>query len=413
MLKHKRIFHGWWIVATCFVVNFVVFGIAVNTFTVYVKPLQADMGWTRGQISLGVTLAALSMGGSAPIIGKVIDVIGARIAMAAGAAIVGVCTYLLSEMQSLGGFYALFVLSGVGQGAATLIPVSLVIANWFDTQRSRALGLAMTGTGLGAMVMVPVTSWVISTWGWRTSYRVMGFIILGVVPLVAVLIRTRPQEMGLHADGTLHHEDTPPPVDGLSLAAALRTRSFWLVGAMMLFAGLVGLGVGVHMMAYLTDIGHSNARASLIIAIISGLTVIGKIGLGALADHRNVRVAVALSYGLMVVGILLLMGSTSFVVACVFAVIWGIAIGAPLLLNPAMAAECLGLAHFGIIFGALSLLTTVGAAIGAVLSGVIYDSTGSYVPAFALYAGLLVMAGLCGIAARPALDGPGSDCGTG
>jgi len=192
------------------------------------------------------------------------------------------------------------------------------------------------------------------------------------------------------------------------VTGALRSRAFWLVGAMMFLASWVGLGVGVHLMPYLTDIGHSSARAALVISIISGLTVLGKIGVGTLADRRNVRIAVALSYGLMVAGILLLMGSENFTIAVGFAVIWGVSIGAPLLLNPALAADCLGLAHFGSVFGALSLLGTVGAALGAVLTGIVFDRTGSYIPAFAVYAGLLAIAGLCGVSARRAHARPDS-----
>ncbi len=92
-----RVFYGWYIVAVCWVVNFVVFGISVNTFTVYVKPIQADLGWSRGEISLAISLAAVAMGLGAPFIGRLIDRIGARLAMAAGAAVIGVCTILLSR----------------------------------------------------------------------------------------------------------------------------------------------------------------------------------------------------------------------------------------------------------------------------------------------------------------------------
>jgi sugar phosphate permease len=123
-----EVFHGWYIVAVCFVVNFIVFGISVNTFTVYVKPIEAEMGWLRGEISLAITLAALAMGLAAPFLGRLIDRVGARVVMAAGATVVGVTLMLLAQAQSLSYFYAIFVVSGVGQGAATLIPISLVIS---------------------------------------------------------------------------------------------------------------------------------------------------------------------------------------------------------------------------------------------------------------------------------------------
>ena len=283
------IFYGWYIVAVCFAVNFIVFGISVNTFTVYVKPIEADLGWSRGEISLAISLGAIAMGIGAPFIGRLIDRTGARLAMATGATVIGVCTILLSRTQSLPYFYAIFIVSGIGQGGATLIPISLVIANWFTVTRGKALGIAMTGTGLGAMVMVPVTSWIVVHWGWRSSYLVMGCLILLMVPLILASIRTRPADMGLLPDGARVAEGEPASAEGLSVAEAFRTPAFWLIGTMMVLAGMVAMGVGVHLMPYLTDLGHPEARASLLIAIVSGLTVIGKIGMGFIADRWGAR----------------------------------------------------------------------------------------------------------------------------
>jgi sugar phosphate permease len=393
-------FHGWYIVAVCFVVNFIVFGISVNTFTVYVKPIEAEMGWLRGEISLAIMIGALAMGAAASFIGRLIDRVGARVVMAAGATVVGVASMLLSQAQSLPYLYAMFAVSGVGQAAATLIPVSLVISNWFEEKRGKALGIAMTGTGLGAMVMVPVTSWVVVTWDWRTAFLSMGCVILLTVPMTLLLIRTRPSDMGLLPDGGLVTDAEPASLGGLSVPEAFRTAAFWLIGSMMLLAGLVAMGIGVHLMPYLTDIGHPEATASLVISIISGLTVVGKLSLGIVVDRWGLQRTVVLAYAVIAVGILLLTGAKALAVACVFAVVYGFAIGAPLLINPALTAECMGLANFGAVFGVLTLLTTVGAAAGAVLTGVIYDNVGGYLPAFVLFVMLTVVAGSCGVMAR-------------
>jgi MFS family permease len=395
-----ELFHGWYIVAVCFVVNFIVFGISVNTFTVYLKPIEAEMGWLRGEISLAIMVGAFSMGLAASFIGRLIDRVGARVVMAAGATVVGVSSMLLARTQSLPYFYAIFAVSGVGQAAATLIPISLVISNWFKAKRGKALGIAMTGTGLGAMVMVPVTSWVVVNWDWRTSFLVMGCVILLTAPMTLLLIRTRPSDMGLLPDGGGAIDGEPVSLAGLSVPEALRSGAFWLIGSMMLLAGLIAMGIGVHLMPYLTDIGHPAATASLIISIISGLTVVGKIGLGFVVDRWGLQRTLVLTYGVIAVGILLLTGAKALAVACVFAVVYGFAIGAPLLINPALTAECMGLANFGAIFGVLTLLNTVGVAIGAVLTGVIYDNVESYFPAFVLFVVLAAVAGSCGVLAR-------------
>jgi MFS family permease len=399
-----KVFYGWYIVAFCWIVNFVVFGISVNTFTVYVKPIQAELGWSRGEISLAISLAAVAMGLGAPFIGRLIDRIGARVAMAAGAGVIGVCTILISRMQSLPTFYALFIFSGIGQGAATLIPISLVISNWFNAMRGKALGIAMTGTGLGAMVMVPVSTWIVTHWGWRTSYAIMGCIILLMVPLNLLLIRTRPSDVGLLPDGGLAAEEDPASAVGLAASEAVRTQAFWMIAVMMVLAGLVAMGAGVHLMPYLTDVGHTEARASLIIAVISGMTFVGKIILGSVVDRWGVRPTVALAFGMILAGFLLLMGAAWTLVAFAFAVVYGFGIGAPLVVNPALTAECLGLKHFGAVFGILTLFTTGGAALGAVLTGFVYDTAGSYIPALLLFVALTAVAGFSGVMARRALS---------
>jgi MFS family permease len=398
-----RIFYGWYIVAFCWIVNFIVFGIAVNTFTVYVKPIETDLGWSRGEISLAISLAAVAMGLGAPFIGRLIDRIGARLVMATGAAAIGASTILISQSQSLPYFYAMFVVSGIGLGGATIIPVSLVISNWFSAMRGKALGIAMTGTGLGAMVMVPVSTWVVTNWGWRTSYMIMGCIILLMVPLNLLFLRTRPSDMGLLPDGGLASEEDPVSAEGLTAPEAMRTRAFWMIAVMMVLAGLVAMGAGVHLMPYLTDHGHAESTASLIIAVISGMTFVGKISLGSVVDRWGVRPTVALAFGMILAGFLLLMGARAIPIAFAFAIVYGFGIGAPLVVNPALTAECLGLKHFGAVFGILTLFTTGGAALGAVLTGFLYDAAGSYLPALVLFVALTAVAGLCGVTARRAL----------
>ncbi|NQU07211.1 MAG: MFS transporter, partial [Candidatus Abyssubacteria bacterium] len=309
--REGRIFHGWYIVAVGFVVNFFIFGISVNTFTVYVTPLQESLGWSRAQVTVAMGLAPLAMGAASPFIGRLIDRIGARFVMAAGAAVVGVGTMMLARTETRPYFYTIFCIAGIGQAAATIIPISFVISNWFNAKRGKALGIVMTGTGLGAAVMVPVTTWIVDTWGWRTSYFVMGCIILLMVPVDLIFIRTRPSDMGLQPDGDLVSGEEPAPVGGLAVPEAVKTRSFWLIAAMMFLSGLVAMGIGVNLMPYLEDVGHARARAAEIILVISALTVIGKLGIGYIADRWGIRRAVFLAFSIITVGILLLMNAGS------------------------------------------------------------------------------------------------------
>ena len=398
--ERAGIFYGWYIVAACFLVNFIVFGLAVNTFTVYVKPIEHDLGWSRKAISAAVSLSIVTMGVAAPFIGRIIDRIGARSVMSVGAGVVGVVALFLSKTKSLLLFFSLFAIAGIGQAAATIIPISLVISNWFTLKRGRALGLAMTGTGLGGMLMVPVVTWIVVNYGWRTSFFVGGCIILLVIPINLLLIRTRPSEKGLLPDGGIVGDSEPEEVIGLTVQEALRSRSFWLIGLMMFLYGMAWSGIGIHLMAYLTDVGHSERVASLVVGIMLGLTVGGKIAMGWVADSWGIRVAVAVTFGMVISGIFLLMGANALAMAYAFAVVYGFAVGAPLLINPAITAQCMGLKHFGTVFGILISDATPGLALGPILIGAIYDSTGSYIWGFVLSIVLVFAAGLCGLMTR-------------
>lgn len=403
----QGVFYGWYVAGACFLIAFVLYGIGVNTFTVYVKPLEAEFGWSRASISMAITLAALAMGVAAPLVGRLLDRLGARRLMLGGAALVGGGWALLSTTPSLAAFYLIFLLVGVGQAAATLIPISMVISNWFTARRGLAMGLVMSGTGLGAMVMVPVTTWLVAAQGWRWTALAMGAVMLAVaVPLNLLFVHTRPADLGLHPDG----HDGPAdgrgadPVPGLPLAAALRTRTFWLIALLMFAYGLVGLGVGVHLMPYLQEIGHEPTRASFLISLVSAATVGGKLVVGGVADRFGVRAALVCMVGALVGGIVLLLFAHDVRLAIVCAIVYGFAIGSPLVVNPALVSTFLGLAHFGAIFGLLTLLSTVGAALGPYISGLVYDATGSYVPTYLGFIGLILVAGMSSLAVRCEYD---------
>jgi sugar phosphate permease len=398
--RRTRIFYGWYVVVACFVVNFIVFGISVNTFTVFVKPIEQDLGWSRKAVSMGLSLAIVTMGIAAPFMGRVIDRMGARLVMAAGAGVMGVVFFILSRTQSLLSFYSCYAIGGLCQAAATTIPISLVISNWFNVKRGTALGLAMTGTGLGGMLMVPVMTWIVVNWGWRTSYFVGGCIILVVVPLNLLLIRTRPSEKGLLPDGATVLEGESAEDTGLTVQEALKTRSFWLIGCMMLLFGTAWSGIGVHLMAYLTDIGHSERVASLAIGIMLGLTIAGKVGMGWIVDSWGIRGAVGVTFAMVSLGMILLMKADTAAMAYASVIVYGFAVGAPLLINPAITAQCMGLRQFGTLFGILMFLQTPGLAAGPILAGAIYDARGSYLWAFVLSIVLVLAAGLCGLMTR-------------
>jgi len=233
-----KMFYCWWIVAATFVIVFFGTGIAFYSFSVFIKPLEAHFGWGRTEISLAVALWALLYGLSGPFVGVFIDKYGARAVITFCALLAGVTNLVLGSLNSLLMLFVLLFFNGIGAAGITLIPNQTLISNWFEKYRGRAMGIMMAGIGLGGLTMPPVSNALITAFGWRTSFRVGGILlILAIVPLAALVLRTRPSDMGLDPDGTEGDgggEQAPggqaenEPV-GLSVKRAVGTRSFWML----------------------------------------------------------------------------------------------------------------------------------------------------------------------------------------
>src|SRR5271167_820633 len=223
MTQRER--QGWIIVASLFVVLMFVFGSGYNTGGLFFPHLLKHFGWPRAQLSTLQGLALpISAGISAPLIGWLIDRVEARIVMVAGAIMTGVSFLIASRVDSFGPLFGAYVLLGVGIGASTLLPCSLVIANWFGARRGLAMGLAMSGTSAGGMVMTLVSDRAIRFAGWRFGYLLLAapaFVI--VIPMVLLLVRTRPQD-----SERLTVAEAASALPGLEVGEAVVGRSFWL-----------------------------------------------------------------------------------------------------------------------------------------------------------------------------------------
>ncbi|GAF98589.1 unnamed protein product, partial [marine sediment metagenome] len=238
-----NIFYGWRIVAVGFVSLLFAGGIGYYTFSAFIIPISDDFGWSRAEISLAMTVASL-VGLAAPLVGTWVDRYGARRVMAAGALITGGAFALIGFSTSIWYFYAFYFFMALGQLGALNIPIARVVSSWFDKKRGLAIGITLSGFGIGGLTMLPLASYLISVLGWRMAYHILGLIILIVLaPLSMLVIRERPAEMDLSPDGKTSDEmrTKTPLTDELqasatwTLSSALRTKAFWLItGALSL-----------------------------------------------------------------------------------------------------------------------------------------------------------------------------------
>jgi sugar phosphate permease len=400
--RSPKLFYGYVIVAACFVILFFVWGMVVNTFPIFLKPMTEDMNWGRGALSVALLMASIGTAVSAPLAGIAIDRMGARPVMAAGALMIGLGLLIGSRIAELWQLYVIFAVIGCGLMCASLIPCSLVISNWFVSRRGTALGLAFVGTACGGMVMSPVANWIILDYGWRTAFALSGTLILAVaLPVILLVIRTRPSEMGLEP----YRDASSDPSSGgdergVSLRAAFSSRPFWQIAAIMLIVAVVTGGLGNHCVAYLTDLDHSPSSAAFAWSVVMGAMIAGKLSIGPIADRWGARNTTAGACVVLTVSILILTFAQPYWVALAFAVVYGFALGAPLVLHPLLTGDYLGMKHFGAIYGALNIMGSVGAAIGPVGAGFYFDRWGSYLPVFYLFIGMMLAGAIVALSVK-------------
>jgi MFS family permease len=394
MARPFRCFYGWWIVTVSAVTLLLAGGIGYYAFGAFFTPLVNEFGWSRAQISLSMSIMGL-IGLAGPLFGTWVERFGARRTMVLGALIMGLSFACLGFTFTLYYFYAVYFVVAVGQMAILHIPVLTLVSRWFERRRGLAMGIAVAGLGLGGMIMLPLSAHLISVLGWRWTYGILGMAIcLVLVPLITLVVRNSPRDLGMSPDGERPAElvktDQARPDDGLQIQAwnlrgALRTSTFWILVASftMVFTGTSS--IIAHAVPFFVGRGFSNQLASTIVGGTAGVSILGRIGTGYLSDRVPVKYVAALFFVLQAGGLLLLMypGTQTSVVA--FIAIFGSAMGGLFVLEPLVIREYFGADSFASIYGGLWAFETVGWGAGPYITGYIFDRLGSYDLAFMIF----------------------------
>lgn len=394
-----RIFYGWWIVLASSIVIFFGTGIGFYSFGVFVKPLEAAFGWNRATISLTIAVWALVFGFAGPVIGVLLHKYGARAVIATCAFMAGICWLFLSRLTHISQLFFLMIFSGFGTAGITLIPNQTLISNWFDKYRGRAMGIMMIGIGLGGLTMPPLANFLIISYSWRVSFFVLGLTLLAVIPVVLLVIRTKPSDLGLEPDGIGHLDSGDPNsqshvsrvVPGLAVKGALRTSSFWMLFAAFALLIFGESGLTVHFVALIDDAGVSSQAAATYWAIAVGISSAARLGFGVLSDRLNPRNLIVGTHGLHAVALSILlifflyMGIQSPTVLLPFSILYGLSLGGSAVLFPVVVARCFGMLNFSKILGLLMSGFALGVVGGPVVAGAIDDATGSYQNALLIF----------------------------
>jgi len=388
---------GWFIVATVFVVLLLVFGGGYNTVPIFVPALLKGFPtWSHQRVSILPSVLAASAGLSILPVGWLIDRVEARVVMVFGALAAGSSFILASRAESLTPMIIAYLLLGVGIAAGTVLPGALVLANWFTARRGLAMGIANSGSTTGGMVMTLMAGYAIRNWGWRAAYLTLGTpMIVVVVPLVLVMIRSRPP-----GSVKLTVAQAADRLEGFEASSALATRSFWMIVVAQFCFAFGATGTLIHMASHLEGLGYTSANAALTISLIFGFAALGKVIMGFVADRITARLALTLTFAIQSVGVALVFVAGHAGLIVIFIAVYGISVAAPLMLLPLVIADSLGLKRFGFISGISGLAQTTGAAVGPLVAGKIIDVTGSFTPAFELIIAVNLLAALVTFACR-------------
>ena len=419
-----RVFYGWWVVAACVVMLTLSSGIGFYGLGVFMPSLEEEFGASSTSVSLGATVFFLVFGLAGPYVGRRVDVLGARLVMVVGSTIFGVGLIGLGLSQELWHTYAAYIVIAAGFAGMALVPVSALVSAWFIARRGMAMAAAMSGISLGGVVMAPLATELILAYGWRAAAVVLAVLVWAVgVPLSAVVVRRRPEDLGLLPDGA--PKPAPQPASSResaaagtwTLSAAWRTRAFWGVAIGYLLINLTLIGVLMHQIRFLThgtvtQGAFSPQAAALAVSLTALASIAGRLALGTIIDRlsrRWVAVGLMVAQAASTAGLLVARGNPTVVYLTVLA--FGIGMGCVIMLQSLLVSDLFGVTSFGQIYGAMTVVATLGMAAGPWTAGFLFERFGGYEVAFGLFAAVAVLAAASVALARRPTPPEGRDVG--
>jgi len=339
------------------------------------------------------SLAAVLRGLAAIVVGDLTDRFGPRVVVTICGLFLGLGYLLMSQATAIWQLYLFYgVLTGIGMSGPG-VPLLTTIARWFITRRGLMTGIVFAGIGLGTVIVPPVANYLISSYDWRTSYLILGGSILALNSLAAQFLRFDPAQIGQVPLGsrTENGQHSVMETRAFTLKEAVKFSQFWAVCLIYLCFGFCLFATMVHVAPHVTDLGISPTHAANIIATIGLVSIIGKVGIGLVIDRIGSRLAFIIGFGTMVLSFLWLMIAEETWMLYLFAVLFGFAYGAGITPQSTVIAELFGLSSLGLIMGVALFSFTIGAAIGPLLAGYIFDVFFSYRIAFLIFSAVALL----------------------
>ena len=354
---------------------------AFYSFGIFFKPVLKEFGWSRAVTAGGFSLCSFIQGLLSIAMGGLTDRFGPRPVMVLCGILLAAGYLLMSEINALWQFYLFFsVILGVGMGGS-FAPMMTLTARWFLRRRAMMTGIVASGTGVGAVIGPPLAGLLISRYGWRTSFAVLGVTVFVVMVLGALPLRRAPGHGGGPSGGS---GSEGIQQEGMSFHDAVRSRPFRTLFAMIFCLGFSVFAIMVHAAPHVTDLGFPQGTAAKVIAVIGIACVAGRILFGNLIDKIGSRRGFVLGSAVMVFALFLAAFRTSLPVLYLFAALFGFAFGVCVTCESPLVADLFGLRSHGLLMGIIACGFTFGGGVGPFMAGYVFDISGKYQAAFIL-----------------------------
>jgi MFS family permease len=379
----SAIYYGYVIAVASFFILVMIHGVRFS-YGVFFTPMARELGWNSATTSLVYAISLFVEGVFNFILGGLADRFGPKLVITLSGVLLalGYCLMpLVSSTWQFFLFYGLLVGAGIG---GIFVPLVVLVARWFSARRNMMTGAVTSGVGIGMLIIAPVANHLITAYGWRITFLIMGIASLIVTGISAQFLKRDPAAMGLAPDGA--EADTgsgiTAPVQGLTFNEAIHTRQFWLAFFILFCYGFSLVAINIHIVPDAIYLGISAAVAAGILATIGGVQIIGRVGLGLAADKVGNRLIVLIGFIVTAGALFWIMSVNTTWAFFLFAVIVGLSQGGIASSQSPLVAHLFGLKSHGAIFGLCGFGFTFGSALGPYLTGYVFDVTGSYHNAF-------------------------------
>ncbi len=401
----KKLFYGWRIVGAGSAIQVLQSVFVLQGFGAYVAVLTEERGWSKTSLSGAAAMQSAESVLIGPILGWFMDRFGPQGMVRVGIVILGIGFLLLSQIETLLGFYGAFVVIAIGGSMSGFFPLNVAVIQWFEKYRARALAMLALGIAVGGMLL-PALAWSIQSYGWRATAFGSGLICIFAGLPLAWVVRRRPEDLGLTVDGLIkvsaaEIQEAPAPRREFSAREAVRTRAFWMVSLGHACAMMAVYVVTVHAITHLKQgLGYTLAEASFVITLMTVGQGAGVFIGGAIGDRFEKRYLAALCNLMHGAGLLMLTYAGGAAMVLAFAVLHGVAWGMRGPLMQAIRADYFGRRAIGLILGLSSMIVVSGHIIGPMVAGALADWTGDYRAGFTVIAALVCLGSLFFVMAK-------------